>query len=74
MFHMASTFHMHFTHLSHTFHTFASGSERCKQCAKSAMRGSKCNAACRKFGESCNPFSLFFANPEEKRTYKQHNS
>ena len=27
MFHMASTFHMHFTHLSHTFHTFASGSE-----------------------------------------------
>ena len=27
MFHMASTFHMHFTHLSHTFHTFASGSD-----------------------------------------------
>ena len=26
MFHMASTFHMHFTHLSHTFHMFASGS------------------------------------------------
>ena len=29
MFHMASTFHMHFTHLSHTFHMFASGSVEC---------------------------------------------
>ena len=43
MFHMASTFHMHFTHLSHTFHTFASGSETCNLIGRSEQVQCNCD-------------------------------
>ena len=41
--------------------------KQCKQCEKSAVRGTKCNAACRKFGQSSDVFSLLLANPATKR-------